>query len=72
MLVSSYNEQFYKCTLMLVHRKEKLLVRSLSVKSNLIIFCKANRVDPDQAALTRTACSLSAMFAKVSKGVSMR
>ena len=37
-----------------------------------IIFPQANRVDPDQAALTRAALSWSAKFAKVLKGVSIR
>ena len=32
----------------------------------------ANRVDPDQAVLTRAARSGSALFAKALKGVSMR
>ena len=49
---------------MLVHRTKKLLVRSTSV-----IFLLANRVDPDQTALTRVACSGSALFAKALKGV---
>ena len=59
---------------MLVHRTKKLLVRSPSVGWDIhcIIFPKANRVDPDQAALTRAALSGSALFAKELKGVSMR
>ena len=40
---------------MFVHRTKKLLVRSTIVGSYLIILQKANRVDPDQAALTRVA-----------------
>ena len=39
----------------IVHRTKKLLVRTTSVRSYLIIFQKANRVDPDQAALTTIA-----------------
>ena len=54
---------------MFVHRTKKLLVRSTSVGSYLIIFPYANIVDPDQAALT---ISGSALFAKVLKCVSMR
>ena len=57
---------------MLLHRTKKLLVRSTSVGSHLIIFPYANRVYPDQAALTRAARYGSALFAKVVKGVSMR
>ena len=53
-----------------MHRTKKLLVRSTSVGSYLIIFTWANRVDPDQAALTRAAWSESALFAKMLKGVS--
>ena len=49
--------------------KKTLLVRSTSVGAYLIIFTYANRVDLDQAALTRAG---SALFAKVLKGVSMR
>ena len=56
----------------LLHRTKKLLVRSTSVGSFLIVFPKANRVDRDQAALTRAACSGSALFAKASKGISMK
>ena len=55
----------------LLHRTKKLLVRSISVGSYLIIYPYANRVDPDQAALTRAAWSWSALFAKVLKGVYM-
>ena len=57
---------------MLVHRTKKLLVRSTSVGSYLIRFPKASRVDPDQAALTRAACSGSDLFAKGLIDVSMR
>ena len=50
---------------MLVYRTKKLLVRFTSVRSNIyIIFSLANRVDPDQAALKRTAWSGSVLFAK--------
>ena len=37
---------------MFIHRIKKLLVRSTSVGSFLIIFPFTNRADPDQAALT--------------------
>ena len=59
---------------MFVHRTKKLLVRSSSVGSYQIIFPQANRVDPDQAALTGAELpemGLS-LFAKVLKGISMR
>ena len=47
---------------MLVHKTKKLPVRSTSVGSTISYFhIKANRVDPDKAALTRKF-----------KGVSMR
>ena len=44
-------------TFTFVHRTEEFLVGSTSVGSYLIIFPYANRVDPDQAALTRAALS---------------
>ena len=57
---------------MFVHRTNKLVVWSTNVGSYLIIFPSANRVDPDQAALTRAARSGSARFAKVLKGTYMK
>ena len=47
----------------------KLPVRSTSVGSYLITFPYANRVNLDQAALSRSG---SALFVKVLKGVPMR
>ena len=50
-----YELLFYKLTFMFVPRIKKLLVRSTSVESYLVIFPLANRVDSDQAALARAA-----------------
>ena len=52
-----------------VHRKKKSIVKSTSVGSYLIIFPKANRVDPDQAALTRAALSGPALLQSVERGL---
>ena len=40
---------------MFVHKTKKILVRATNEGSYLITFPLANRVDPDQTALTRAA-----------------
>ena len=55
-----------------IYRTKILLVRSTSVGSYNIIFPEANRVDPDQTALTRAAWSGSALILRQVNTLSSR
>ena len=63
------NNYINKLSRLYIQQRNYILVRPTSVGSYLIIFPKANRIEPDHAALSRAALSASAVFTKVLKGV---
>ena len=54
------NSYINKLSCLFIVRTKKLLVRSTSVGSYLIIISLANRVDPDQATLVQAALTRAA------------